>query len=222
MEHKQAAKLIIENIQLLEQAKKMLEGEISEKLFLTVDKMIKEHIDRFGEWEGYYNFSEDYLAFAPSHWKAKDTHKFIQNFYARYGLSTKSHEIGGEESEWWLTSFMENEVDQIVFNFYPWRDNFSMCNVKDWRNFADQQNQIYLQIEQLGFKYNAVEASWYLVVEGIKPYIFSENYDNDTLEYALTPITDALDILKQAHPYFDKIVQAAIAKFGRIDIDEAV
>ncbi|WP_171498588.1 hypothetical protein [Acinetobacter junii] len=39
----------------------------------------------------------------------------------------------------------------------------------------------------------------------------------DTIEDALTPISDALDILKQAHPHFDKIVQAAIARFGRVE-----
>jgi len=37
------------------------------------------------------------------------------------------------------------------------------------------------------------------------------------LDDALTPITDALNTLKQAHPYFDQIVQAAIAKFGRVE-----
>ena len=75
-------KLIIENIQLLEQANKLLNEEIHVKLFETVDKVIKEHVDSFGEWEGYYKFSEDYLAFAPSCWKAKDSNKYHQNFYA--------------------------------------------------------------------------------------------------------------------------------------------
>ncbi|AZN67055.1 hypothetical protein DX910_00705 [Acinetobacter haemolyticus] len=218
-----AVKLIIENIQLLEQAKKILEEVVSEKLFLTLDKVIKEHIEGFdGDWDGCYNLGEDDIVFAPKHWKVKETNKFIQNFYARYGLSTKSQEVGGEETEWWLSTFLQNETDHVVFNFYPWRDNFFRCTVKDWRDFTNKQNQIYPQIEQSGFKYNAAEASWYLVVEGIKSNIFSKNYDNDTLEDALTPITDALDKLKQAHPYFDKIVQTAIEKFGRVEVGEAV
>ena len=78
------------------------------------------------------------------------------------------------------------------------------------------------QIEQSGFKYNATSGGWYLAVNGIEPEIFIESYENDTLEDALTPITEALEKVKQAHPYFDQIVQAAIVKFGRIEAEETV
>lgn len=45
----------------------------------------------------------------------------------------------------------------------------------------------YIQIEQLGFKYNAKEGSWYLVIDGIDPTVFIENYESETLEDALSP-----------------------------------
>ena len=51
-----AVKLVIENIQLLEQANKLLNEEIQVKLFETVDKVVKEHVDSFGEWQGCYQF----------------------------------------------------------------------------------------------------------------------------------------------------------------------
>ena len=47
----------------------------------------------------------------------------------------------------------------------------------------------------------------------------AENYVSDTLEDALTPITEALEIVQKAHPIFKKIVQEAIDRFGRY-VDE--
>ena len=62
MSNVQAAKLIIENIQLLEQAKIILEGEITEKLLAAVDKVVQEYIDSLDvQWDGYFKLSEDYL-----------------------------------------------------------------------------------------------------------------------------------------------------------------
>ena len=217
-----AVKLVIENIQLLEQANKLLNEEIQVKLFETVDKVVKEHVDSFGEWQGCYQFLEGkYIAFAPNNWKAKISNKFHQNFYARYSLDCESSEIECEDGSW-LSTFLKNDIERVIFNFYPWYDNFKeKVNNKKWKEFSNEQNQLIPQIEQLGFKYNATNGSWYLVVDGIEPAVFIESYENDDLEDALTPITEALDTLKQAHRYFDQIVQAAITKFGRIDSEDA-
>ena len=70
-------------------------------------------------------------------------------------------------------------------------------NNKKWREFSSEQNQLKPQIEQLGFKYNAVNGSWYLLVDGIESKVFIESYENDDVEDALTPIREALDKVKQ-------------------------
>lgn len=129
-------------------------------------------------------------------------------------MGCESQETGGDCTEWWLTTFLKNDVDYMVFNFYPWRDNYLKCTAKDWKMFTTEKNQIHPEIEQLGFKYNAKEGSWYLVIDGIDPTVFIENYESETLEDALSPFETALDILKQAHSYFDAIVKAAIEKFN--------
>ena len=49
MSNVNAAKLIIENIQLLEQARNLLEGELSEKFLNAVDTVIKQSVDNFDE-----------------------------------------------------------------------------------------------------------------------------------------------------------------------------
>ncbi|OTG98219.1 hypothetical protein B9T24_02375 [Acinetobacter sp. ANC 4654] len=225
MSNVQAAKLIIENIQLLEQAKIILEGEIAEKLLTSVDEVVKRYLEGFEGWGGNFNFYEkNDLKFAPENWQAKQETEFKhQNFYARYCLNCESSEIGGDYHEWWVSTFLKNDIDRIIFSIYPWYENYKeKVNKKKWNEFANEKNQLQPEIEQCGFKFNASNGSWYIVVDGIEPKTFIENYESDTLEDALIPITDALGKLEKAHPYFDKIVQAAIEKFGRIESEDAV
>lgn len=79
-------------------------------------------------------------------------------------------------------------------------------------------NQQYPQLEQAGFKFN-IDGSWYLPIKSLDQKEVAENYVSDTLEDALTPITEALEIVQKAHPIFKKIVQEAIDRFGRY-VDE--
>ena len=117
MSNVNAVKLIVENIQLLEQSKKIIEDEITVKLNETVDQIIKECIDSFVGWEGSYQFLEDnYIAFAPSHWKAKSSNKFHQNYFARYSLSCENEEINSDYNYWWLSSFLKNDI--LFINIY--------------------------------------------------------------------------------------------------------
>ena len=223
MSNIQAVKLIIENIQYLEQAKTLIEGEVSEKLLLAVDKVVQEHIEGLEEWNGVFNFYQsNSLQFAPETWQAKQSDDFkYQNFYARYNLNCESSETGGDSHEWWLSTFLKNDIDRMILSIYPWYENFKeKVNKKKWNEFADAQNKLMPQIEKDGFKFNASNGSWYLIIEGISPSTFLENYESDTLVDALTPITDALKIIEKTHEHFDKIVQAAIEKFGRIENEE--
>lgn len=216
MEHKQAAKLIIENIQLLEQAKIILEGELSQTFFNTVDKLIEQSVESFDdEMIASCNFYEDSTWFLYTQWKQElfsfDDSKTWKNLYAFYELT---HEGCNERSnDWWLTNFFPNDLDRVIFNFALWKNGFNKTLAKEWKVFAIQMNNDHPQIEELGFKFNP-EGNWYLPIQSLDQKLVVENYENDTLEDALTPITDALDKLKQAHPYFDGIVKAAIEKFN--------
>ncbi|WP_151830616.1 hypothetical protein [Acinetobacter junii] len=70
MSNVNAAKLIIENIQLLEQARNLLESELSEKFLNAVDTVIKQSVDNFDEdIIAEYNFYEDETWFLPVKWQ---------------------------------------------------------------------------------------------------------------------------------------------------------
>lgn len=219
MSNVNAAKLIIENIQLLEQARNLLEGELSEKFLNAVDTVIKQSVDNFDEdIIAEYNFYEGETWFLPAKWqkapfKPEDskTWKYVCAFYEL------ANEGGNDDvNHWWLSVFFKNDLDRMTFNFVLWKNGFNKASTKDWKEFVAKINQDYPQIEQLGFKFNP-EGNWYLPIASLDKQAVIENYERDTLDDALTPITDALNTLKQAHPYFDQIVQAAIAKFGRVE-----
>ena len=222
MEHKQAAKLIIENIQLLEQAKILLEGELSQTFFNTVDKVIEQSVGNFDdEIIASCNFHEDETWFLSTKWKQEpfsfgDT-KTWKNLYAFYELTNEG--CNERSNDWWLTNFFPNDLDRVIFNFALWKNGFNKTLAKEWKVFAIQMNNDHPQIEELGFKFNP-EGNWYLPIRSLDSKLVIESYESDTLEDALTPITEALDKVKQAHPYFDQIVQAAIVKFGRIENEE--
>ncbi|KAA8732822.1 hypothetical protein F4V57_09700 [Acinetobacter qingfengensis] len=218
-----AAKLIIENIQLLEQANNLLNGELSEKIFNAVDNLIEEFVENFNDDSliGSYDFHENETWFLSSKWKNEDfdfeDSKTWKNLYAFYELTNEGE--NDETNNWWLTNFFINDNDRMILNFALWKNGFNKTFAKEWKEFVIAMNKQYPQIEQLGFKFNP-EGNWYLLITSLDKQTVIYNYEHNTLEDALTPITDALDKLKQAHPYFDEIVQAAIAKFGLIENEE--
>lgn len=226
MEHKQAAKLIIENIQLLEQANNLILGELGKYFFGAVDQVIKVNAIEIDETIiGLYDLYNNQIWFISEKWKKEmfdfENKKTWNDMYAWYELDTENDENG--LSNFYISHFFNNELNRIVFRFSLSRNSFNKISAKYWKAFISQMNQTYPQIEKLGFKFNdEADGNWYIPIVSLDQKSVAENYVNEILEDALTPITDALDILKQAHPYFDKIVQTAIAKFGRIEEDEAI
>ncbi len=227
MSNQAAVKLVLENMQLLEQTVTLINGELSEIFFNAVNDLIKETVETFeGEWKGVYDFYEDTLVFAPQQWQARQSDDFkYQTYFARYELNSESNIMKEKEgNNWWLSNFLDSPNDNMVFSIYPWYasfgKSFTKAGAKTWKAFAAESNQKYPQIEQAGFKFQAKDGSWYIPIAGLDATVVAENYTNNTLRDALTPISDALEKLKEAHPYFAKIVQEAIEKFGKVELDE--
>ena len=206
-------------MQLLEEARTLIEGELGETFFNSVDELIEDNI---GELEGVYNFNNEGIWFLNSEWKVKDepiSEKYKpQEFYGRYNLTNYETELN---NNWWISNFFTNNNDHMCFYFdifYYLFKNRPLKNI--WKKFAQDRNEEYQKIEEAGFKFNAIHGNWYLPIAGLDATVVAENYTNETLKDALIPIVDALEKLKEAHPYFNKIVQEAIEKFGKVELDE--
>lgn len=217
MSHKQAGKLIIENIQMLDEAIRLLSSNLSQLIFEEIEKVLQDKLSMFsGEWnQGNELFSNGFCSFSPNKWKQIDTEQFRhKDYFARYSLTWESIHSEQETNQYLLTAFFKNSYDVMVFKFFPWFGCYANCTNGLWKKFAIVQNEKYPEIESLGFKYSAKEGEWYLPIASLNQQLVADCYVEDNLADAMGPITEALDKLYQAHPYFDKIVEAAKAQFG--------
>ena len=210
---KQAAfKLIIENIQMFDEASKLISEEFDSELFNAVDNVIKEFEFDF-ECKGKFNSAENgFSIFYPSNWLANsEDDTDANNCYAHYYFNSESAEASIEIHYWAITSLF-SKTDRMILGFYSWRKQFSQCGKKGWKEFLIQQNKQYLKLQELGFEFNTTYG-FYLPIKPLDPKLVIENYP-DSLEDAMEPIRDALKTLKEAHPIFNEIVEAAKKKFG--------
>ena len=216
MSNKQAGKLIIENIQMLEEAIALLEGELSEDFFAEVDKFVKHKIEEFeGEWRGEYAFLTESLSFAPENWQLQQMDTFkAKNTWAVYQLWNQPVSEDSSAELNWLCIFFSNPNQYAIFRFELKPANFVNRTQKALKAFTSNQNEIYPEIERLGFKFLPKESAWMLPIASLDQKQVAECYVEDNLADALTPIIDALDKLQQAHPYFEKIVAAAKDELG--------
>ena len=211
---KQAAfKLIIENIQMFDEASKLINDDFESELFNAVDNVIKEFEFDF-ECKGKFNSAENrFSTFYPSYWLANSSDDTdANNCYAHYYFGFESEETGKEIHYWGITSLF-SKVEGMVLGFYSWKKQFPKCGNKDWKEFMIEQNKKYPELGKLGFKFNTKGYDFYLPIKSLDPKLVIENYP-DSLEDAMDPIRDALKTLKEAHPIFNEIVEAAKKKFG--------
>ena len=217
MSNKQAGKLIIENIQMIDEAVKLLSGDLSQQIFEEIEKVLQDKLSEFSEEWSQSNelFSSGVCLFAPNKWRLIDSEQFNhKDYFARYRFIWQNILSEQETNQYLLTVFFNNSYDVMVFKFVPWFNCYARCTKGLWKKFASIQNEKYPEIESLGFKYSAKEGEWYLPIASLNQQLVADCYVEDNLVDAMGPITEALDKLYQAHPYFDKIVAAAKAEFG--------
>ena len=217
MSHKQAGKLIIENIQMLEESIRLLSGDLSQEIFDEIEIVLQDKLSEFSdEWsQSNELFSSGVCLFAPNKWRLIDSEQFNhKDYFARYRFIWQNILSEQETNQYLLTAFFKNSYDVIIFKFFPWFGCYARCTNGLWKKFATAQNEKYPEIESLGFKYSAKEGEWHLPIASLNQQLVADCYAEDNLADAMGPITEALDKLYQAHPYFDKIVEAAKAEFG--------
>ena len=217
MSHKQMGKLIIENIQMLEESIRLLSGDLSQEIFDEIEIVLQDKLSEFSdEWsQSNELFSSGVCLFAPNKWKLIDSAQLNhKDYFARYRFTWQSTISEQETNQYLLTAFFNNSYDVMVLKFVSWFNCYARCTKGLWKNFASIQNENYPEIESLGFKYDSKEGSWFLPIASLNQQLVADCYVEDNLADAMEPITEALDKLYQAHPYFDKIVEAAKVEFG--------
>lgn len=208
MDNRQAAALVIENIGMLEEAKRLLEGEVSRKVFAAIDQLVEAWVEEKG-WSGYFNLFEDEQYFGAREWirEAKSGEAYVAWFALAHNDT---------EEEWWLTSVLGSRSSLAGFRFHidPNKGR------RVWKIFASQKNQEYPEIEEAGFQFEPVDGTWFLPWK-LDARQLAENYARDSIARALDPVRDALHKIEALQPVFVKLVDAAQQQLGAVQDAES-
>ncbi|MBV5273159.1 MAG: hypothetical protein JZU52_05805 [Lamprocystis purpurea] len=210
MDNEEAAALIIKNIAMIEEANRLLQGDLSEKVFGAIDQTIQSWMDDLEglEWVGSFDFwnSRWGTYFGPEQWKTGDEE--AEHWIASFDLGA----IGDDDGEEWLTALLAARRQRIGFRFSVDRSLLNV-KIKAWRTFASEKNQECPEIEQGGFQFEPREGTWFLPWQ-INADLLAETYVNDAIEDALDPLKEALERIHVVYPIFVELVESAQQHFG--------
>ena len=210
MSDNEAGALVIENIAMLEEAIALVNGEVSEKIFQAIDFVIKDWVKENG-CDGCFNWFEAETYFGALDWKIGSEAE--ASWIAWFVMDRR----GTLDDEFNLTSCLGVRDTQIGFRFTINYGNLAKIKKYDWRKFTDQMNLEYPEIENIGFQYEPKEDGTWFLPWRLDGKLLAECYRQDTIEDAMEPIKEALENLKVSLPLFDKIIEKAQIKFGRIN-----
>ncbi|EJP29270.1 hypothetical protein HMPREF1128_1384 [Haemophilus sputorum HK 2154] len=214
MSKKAAFRIIIENIQIFDEASLLIRDEFNALLFNKIDEVIQ---DEFPEFKGRFDFFQhgDVL-FYPIKWLANNNNDAdYKNCFAHYYFGFECDEgIIEKGTYWWITPLFSHKNERMVLGFYSYKKQFTQCSEKEWKNFISEQYKKYeTKLISFGFKLNAKEGDIYFPIdEKLEPKQVIECYP-DNLVDAMQPIRNALNRFKRAHSIFEQIVEAAKERF---------
>lgn len=219
MGNKEAERLIVENIQMLDDSFTVA-NSVEESIFIEINNFIKESVgakEFAGEWFGDYEPDEESdLWFAPKTWQVVQEDCF--DGLAAYFLVSRAK--SDAEDHWSLTSLFPSGKSSYGFQVVLDRAQFQQPpTVKELKKFALTNNQKNSAIEKSGFKFYPNEGVWFLPFT-LDVKQVAENYVSDNLVDAFVPITDALKKLQEAHPHFVSIIEDAKKAFSGLVLED--
>jgi|GEM_PF-1259628 len=224
MSNKEAAKLIIENIQMLDDSYTVTES-VENNIFDEIYAFIEENVEEFSkdsieefsdEWFGKYVHDETWPWFAPKKWQVGqgDSLDTLAAYYLAARLKSDA------DDNWSLTSLFASGKSSYGFWVELDRSQFQKKpTVRELKAFTLGQNQTHFAIEKAGFKFYPEDGAWFLPFT-LDVNQVAENYVSDNLVDAFVPITDALKKLQEAHPHFVNIIEEAKKAFGGVALND--
>lgn len=213
MSKQQAVKLVLENINMLEDAYAFIEEELEPTIFGVIDEVVKNFAEQeLDSTKGVFNSYEDEINFTIPLWETeKDEHApSWKNSLAFYYLASEKALLKQDVTYFEITKLFVNNKDRVAFVFYPCWGNEKIKQTKNkWKTFLRNQNEAFPQLQALGFKFYPDDLCWYLPIKPLDVQQVIACYEEDNLEDAMGPIQDALKTLLEGHQYFLKIIENA-------------
>src|SRR5574337_1055908 len=185
---------------MLDDATKLL-YEITENISNSIDRIIEGWAKRKG-WRGTYAwYEDDWTAFWPSAWQIGDEES--KDLLAWYSWENKDD----DGSYWTLTDLTSERTGITGFRFAVDVKQFTCPTKREWRKFCDEQRTALPELESSGFKYDESSGTWFLPWR-LDAKQLAEAYASGSIEDALDPVRDALRKIDEAHPHFEKLIEA--------------
>lgn len=194
-------KLVIENIELLEEAPNVID-EIENKVFKEINNRFKAYLDGREGWkdDGVYTYLDDgdgETTFAPIGWPEDEE----TDYTAFYGFNCNS----GDNFQYWLTALGGKKSSAKFGIFFNVENNSIGMKKNQWKSFLMGQYQSKTVLQESGVTY---EGSSLCIPIVIDPKLMAEEYPD--FDACLNPVDDALEILMKVNPYIDEIVKEAL------------
>lgn len=191
-------KLIIENIELLEEAPGVI-SSIEKLAFQKINHKFKAFFVGRAGWkdDGVYDYFDDdggETSFASASWPVDD-----DGAYAAY---YQFSEACGDLSEYYL-SILTGKVPKDNYGiFFDVDANFFGMNKRTWKAFLQNQYQLNPKLGELGVEFSAGRLCIPIILDAT---LVAKEYPD--LEESLNPVDDALAILMEAHLHISGIVE---------------
>lgn len=211
-----ADELIIQNAGTFEEACQLVAKRIQPKLVDAAERAIEKWVQS-QEWRGIFDWwdSKKGVRFYPPDWAVATQAEGIACYEWYVAADGKE-----PENEYSLTAILGGGRDANGFVFL-FAASDAGAKKADFRKFvsdfvANPANK-HIDVESAGFHYNEKEASWYLPWRLVPDQVAAQ-YDQiaagvEVLGEAFEPLSQALQAIGSAHPFFVRLVAQARRQF---------
>jgi len=205
MKNKEAGVLIIKNIAMLEEAYDLMNGELSETVYIALGELIHDWANE-RDWSGSFDSYESDTWFAPAQWKSQEDGK--ESWIAKYWWGDQN-----PDENWPLSTLLAAKTGRDGFRFYLEWKSLQNPNKRIWKAFANRMNSEYKELEITGFQFEPEEGTWFLPWK-LDAEQLAKDYVDESFANAFTPLKQALGQLSSAHNIFVKVVDLALQEFA--------
>lgn len=213
MDNQEAAALLIENIDMFEQATLLLnEIEKGERIKNAVKQKIKDWVSNSdGEWlfddETLDDKGEVY--FMHKSCELNKEGSWIAYFHLTLEFADKD-----KQDCWLLTSYCGKGKNRygIRFAFEP-KSFDEVTSRKELKKYFQQKSEEFTKLQKNEFKFQGTDEGWWFLPFNLDAKKLASAYSGNTFEDALVPIEQALNKVKDAWPEFKRLVDATAEKF---------
>jgi hypothetical protein len=195
-------RLILKNLADLDVAAWHVCTELQPAVATAMDEIAKKFV-REGEWAGLADWDGKGIWFAAEDWRKPGEHT-SDNYKCQFTLG-QSFGQGESKDMYWLTQMLG-----IGDRALGLRWNRNDVKKKQWKSLVIQQQAILEKIRACGFEYQAAEGSFFLSFR-VDQNALAQAAGDESLELALIPFTNALQICVNAKLHFDALLAATAA-----------